>query len=83
MSRDSIHIVLCLDCGRVAKFSNYGVTLCSERNHHRMANRDVLAAKKIGARYLASKKGLNLGPWILSVFFTYRQGETTGVKIKA
>ena len=28
-----------------------------------MANRDVVAAKKIGARYLAMKKGLNLGPW--------------------
>ncbi len=28
-----------------------------------MANRDVAAAKKIGARYLAEKKGLNLGPW--------------------
>ena len=28
-----------------------------------MANRDVVAAKKIGARYLAKKKGLNLGTW--------------------
>ena len=28
-----------------------------------MANHDVVAAKKIGARYLAMKKGLNLGPW--------------------
>ena len=54
---------LCLDCGRVAKFYNYGVTYCQERAHHRMANRDVVAAKKIGARYLAQKKGLNLGPW--------------------
>ena len=28
-----------------------------------MTNRDVSAARKIGARYLAKKKGLNLGPW--------------------
>ena len=54
---------LCLDCGREAKLFNYGVTYCQERAHHRMANRDVVAAKKIGARYLAQKKGLNLGPW--------------------
>ena len=54
---------LCLDCGRVAKFYNYGVTYCQERTHHRMANRDVVAAKKIGACYLAMKKGLDLGPW--------------------
>ena len=54
---------LCLDCGRVARLYNYGVTFCSQRDHQRMANRDVAAAKKIGARYLAMKKGLNLGPW--------------------
>ena len=54
---------LCLDCGREAKDYRYGVTYCSQRDHHRMANRDVAAAKKIGARYLAEKKGLNLGPW--------------------
>ena len=28
-----------------------------------MTNRDVAAARKIGARYLAKKKGLDLGPW--------------------
>ena len=28
-----------------------------------MANRDVVAAQKIGACYLAMKKGLDLGPW--------------------
>ena len=28
-----------------------------------MANRDVAEARKIGACYLAKKKGLNLGPW--------------------
>ena len=32
-----------------------------------MANRDVAAAKKIGARYLAKKKGWDLGPWSRSV----------------
>ena len=54
---------LCLDCGRHAKFYNYRVTYCQERTHHRMANRDVVAAKRIGACNLAMKKGLNLGPW--------------------
>ena len=54
---------LCLDCGRVAKLYRYGVTYCTDRDHHRMANRDVAAARKIGARYLAAKKGLDLGPW--------------------
>ena len=44
---------LCLDCGRAAKFYNYGVSYCTKRNHHRMVNRDVAAAEKIGARYLA------------------------------
>ena len=58
---------LCLDCGREAKFFNYGVTYCSQRDHHRMANRDVAAARKIGARYLAKKKGWDLGPWSRSV----------------
>ena len=53
----------CLECGRAAKFFNYGVTYCTERDHHRMANRDVAAARKIGARYLATKKELDLGPW--------------------
>ena len=46
-----------------AKFFNYDVTYCTERDHHRMTNRDVAAAKKIGARYLAMKKGWDLGPW--------------------
>jgi len=50
-----------------AKFFNYDVTYCTERDHQRMTNRDVAAAKKIGARYLAMKKGLNLGPWSRSV----------------
>ena len=58
---------LCLVCGRPAKFFNHSVTYCTERDHHRMANRDVAAAKKIGALYLAKKKGLNLGPWCRSV----------------
>ena len=59
---------LCLDCGRVAKLHNYGVTYCTHPGHYRrMANRDVAAAKKIGARYLAMKKGWDLGPWSRSV----------------
>ena len=32
-----------------------------------MANRDVAAAKKIGALYLAMKKGWDLGPWSRNV----------------
>ena len=43
---------LFLDCGRVAETFNYGVTYCTDRGHHHMANRDVVAARKIGARYL-------------------------------
>ncbi len=58
---------LCLDCGRVAKTFNYGVTFCTDRNHQRMANRDVAAARKIGALYLAKKKEWDLGPWCRSV----------------
>jgi hypothetical protein len=58
---------LCLDCGRVAKTFNYSVTYCTDRNHHRMANRDVAAARKIGALYLAKKKEWDLGPWCRSV----------------
>ena len=58
---------LCLDCGRVAKFYRHGVTYCSQRDHHRMPNRDVAAERKIGARHLTMKKGLNLGPWNRSV----------------
>jgi transposase len=59
---------LCLDCGRVAKLYNYGVTYCTHPGHYRrMANRDVAAAKKIGALYLAMKKGWDLGPWSRNV----------------
>ena len=58
---------VCLDCGHEAEFYNRGVTYCSERCHHPMANRDVAAARKIGARYLAKKKGFDLGPWCRSV----------------
>ena len=58
---------LCLDCGREAKFFNYGVTYCTDRDHQRMANRDVAAARKIGALYLAKKKEWDLGPWCRSV----------------
>ena len=57
----------CLECGRAAKFFNYGVSYCTERNHHRMANRDVVAARKLGARYLAKKNDMDLGPRCRSV----------------
>ena len=58
---------LCLECGHVAKFYHHGVTYCSQQSHHRMQNRDVSAAYKIGARYLAAQQGLDLGPWSRSV----------------
>jgi hypothetical protein len=61
---------LCLDCGREAKFPFHGVTYCSQQSHHRMQNRDVAAAFKIGARYLAATRGTDpthLGPWSRSV----------------
>ena len=57
----------CLECGRAAKFFNHSVTYCTDRDHQRMTNRDVAAARKIGARYLAAKKGWDLGPWCRSV----------------
>ena len=47
----------------VAKFVNYRISYCVQRDHHRMVNRDVAAAQKIGVRSLATKKkDLNLGP---------------------
>ena len=58
---------LCLECGRKAEFYNHGVTYCTQQSHHRMKNRDVTAAYKIGARFLAAKRGLDLGPWSRSV----------------
>ena len=54
---------LCLDCGRVAKFFNYGVTYCTDRNHHRMANRDVDAARKKGA-VPGKEERVGLGPMV-------------------
>jgi hypothetical protein len=53
-------------------YDMYGVTYCSDRRlhstvdrprHHRMEDRDIAAAFKIGARYLATKRYLDLGPW--------------------
>jgi hypothetical protein len=54
---------LCLRCGRCAKFYKHGVTFCNQQEHHRMENRDVVAAFKIGAKYLAKRAGKDLGPW--------------------
>jgi hypothetical protein len=34
-----------------AKFYHHGVTFCTQQSHHRMENRDVAAARKIGARH--------------------------------
>ena len=51
----------------------YGISYCSDRklyriarhekHHRRMEDRDVPAAFKIGARYLAQKRDCDLGPW--------------------
>ena len=54
---------LCLECGREAQFYYHGVTYCNQQDHRRMQNRDVAAAFKIGARYLAGQRGYDLGPW--------------------
>ena len=50
---------LCLDCGREVKDYDYGVTYCTERDHHRMANRDVSAARKIGERVEPRSRGVS------------------------
>jgi transposase len=54
---------LCLHCGRCAKFYKHGVTFCNQQEHHHMENRDVVAAFKIGAKYLAKRAEKDLGPW--------------------
>jgi len=63
---------LCLHCGqelkhpprkRPQKGEIYGVSYCTETDHHRMVNRDVDAAQKIGYRFLAQLKGRDIGPW--------------------
>ena len=58
---------LCLDCGRPNGFHNHGTTYCKHQCHRRVENRDVAAAWKIGARYLAVKAKRGLGPWDQSV----------------
>ena len=41
----------------------HGVAYCAQQSHHAMLNRDVTAAIKIGAIFLAKKNGMPLGPW--------------------
>ena len=50
----------------------YGISYCSDRklyrtisekHHRRIEDRDIPAAFKIGARYLAQKRHHDLGPW--------------------
>lgn len=54
---------LCLECGGVVKTYQHGVSYCPQQSHHRMLNRDVSAAFKIGALYLAQQQQRPLGPW--------------------
>ena len=67
---------LALLCFVWIEFYRYGVTYCSRRDHSRMANRGVATAHKIGARYLATKKGLKLWPWDKSVSANAIEGGT-------
>ena len=67
---------LCLTCGREARFYNHGVTYCSQQSHHRMENRDVAAAFKIGARWLAESAGADIGPWSRSIRTTEMETST-------
>lgn len=58
----------CLHCGREVKYHDYTTVYCTFNtcaNKGHMGNRDVEAAKKIGARFLATQfqPDLDLGPW--------------------
>ena len=54
---------LCIHCGREVHVRNHGVVYCAQQGHNSMLNRDVAAAIKIGALFLAKKSGAALGPW--------------------
>ena len=54
---------LCIHCGREVHVHKHGVVYCTQQSHCSMLNRDVAAAIKIGALFLAKKKGVDLGPW--------------------
>lgn len=54
---------LCIQCGRELHVHKHGVMYCAQQAHCSMLNRDVAAAVKIGALFLAKKSGADLGPW--------------------
>ena len=59
---------LCLMCGSVLKHPNHGaiysISYCEKQTEaRRLLARDVDAARKIGARFIACQRGLPLGPW--------------------
>ena len=54
---------LCIHCGRELHVHKHGVVYCAQQSHNSMLNRDVAAAIKIGAIFLAKKSGADLGPW--------------------
>jgi hypothetical protein len=56
--------MLCLDCGCAAKFFNYGVTYCTDPGRHRMANRDVAAAKTDRGALSGNKEGIEPRPMV-------------------
>ena len=54
---------LCLKCGRELHVHKHGVVYCKQQTHCNMLNRDISAAIKIGARFIAKQRNLPLGPW--------------------
>ena len=54
---------LCIQCGSEVHVHQHGVVYCKNSSHGCMQNRDVAAAVKIGALFLAKKQGADLGPW--------------------
>ena len=54
---------LCVHCGRELHVHQHGVVYCSQQSHHAMLNRDITAAIKIAAIFLAKKTSIPLGPW--------------------
>jgi len=54
---------LCLKCGRELHVHKHGVVYCRQQSHCNMLNRDISAAIKIGARFIAKFCNIPLGPW--------------------
>ena len=54
---------LCIRCGRELHVHKHGVVYCKQQSHCNMLDRDISAAIKIGARFIAKYCNLPLGPW--------------------